>query len=121
MLAPSELAAQKRMTQNFIDADPTEIEFTNPADRVSDGAGGWIQSEAEPLTATVRMIPQSDKVPEALVTEGNRPIPDYIVLGMPEAGFERYATFKWRGSDWKIGQIHEKPDYALKGDVNLNG
>lgn len=121
MLHPAELGAQMRMTKTFIDADPVEITFQNPGTRVSDGAGGWITTPGASVTAIVRMIPQNDAVPEAAVLEGIRPIPEYIVLGMPDAGFVKGSEFSWRGKNWKISQMHEKPDYERKGDVDVDG
>lgn len=121
MLNAAELAAQTRMTKSFIDADPVELVFENPGTRISDGSGGWVVAPGGKVTATVRMIPQNDAVPEAAVLEGIRPIPEYILMGMPDAGFLRDATFSWMGRKWILKQVHDKPQYERKADVHIHG
>jgi hypothetical protein len=118
MISTKEMEAMVRITRAFIAADSSEIVIAPRTSRESDGAGGWRNVPGEPLPAiSVRLIPQSDKVPAAIAVEGARPVPDFILMAEPGADIQRYDTFHWRGRTWKIDFIHDKPDYELKADV----
>jgi hypothetical protein len=118
MIAATELAMMVKQTAAFIAADATEITLTPRDDRVSDGAGGWVDTPGAPLAPiSVRLIPQSDKVPEAAVVEGRRAVPDMILMAMPGVDIKRYDRFSWNGKVWKISHIHDKPEYEFKADV----
>lgn len=122
MISPAELEIQKRQTQAFIDADPETVVFTPGEERVSDGAGGWTVKKGTPRDPqVVRMIPTATDNDVIQSPEGRRVDIQYTVLGMPEATFERGDTFTWRGQEWKVDYLHQKPDYERKGDVVLNG
>jgi len=110
-------------TVAFVAADPETISITPPAARVSDGAGGYTTTDGTPFAATVRLIPQSDKVPVVATWEGNREKVEYILIGHPDlrATIVKGSTFAWRGQEWRIAQLHDKPDYECKADVILHG
>lgn len=121
MISQRELSVMSRQTKAFIDADYEEISIEPRTNRVSDGAGGWLETpEAPGLPIRVRMIPQSDNVPAAASPEGSRPIPDFVLMAMPGTNIERYDTFDWRGKTWEVSYVHEKPEYELKADVIIH-
>jgi hypothetical protein len=116
----AELAMQEAITASFILADPEEIQLYR-SDKVTDGAGGFIQSTSQsPMSPqTVRMIPRTDAVEEMKTVDGHRPIPPYTLLAGLDVDVERYDIFAWRGTWWEITEIHDKPDYEIKADVNI--
>lgn len=121
MISALELKVMSAQTQAFIAADAEDIQVRPRITRVSDGAGGWVEPVEPPLLpVTVRLIPQSDKVPEAAVSEGRRSVPEFILIAMPGTNLDRYDVFSWRGKEWEISHIHEKPEYELKADVVLH-
>lgn len=118
MIPAYELAMAKRQTQAFINADVESIVIEPRVERVSDGAGGWVEQPGAPLPPiSVRLIPQSDAVPAAAALEGSRPTPDFVLVAMPDADIQRYDRFSWRDKVWDIEYVHEKPEYEFKADV----
>lgn len=113
-----ELELQKAATRAFILADAEEINIVRTP-RVSDGAGGFVESSPSINIApqVVRMIPQSDKVTEVAGSDGRRAVPEWVLLMEPGSDMQRYDRFVWRGVTWEIAQVHTKPDYEIKGDV----
>lgn len=121
MIPTAERKIMERQTLAFVLADAEEITIAPREGRISDGAGGWVAQQGAPmLPLTVRLIPQSDKVPEAVALEGRRPIPEYILMAMPGVNIERYDTFEWRGRTWQVSHVHDKPEYEFKADVVIH-
>lgn len=118
---PAELAANRRLTEAFIDADPVVLSIVIPGQKTPDGEGGWVTTPALTISAKGRLIPQSDKVPVLATSEGFRPRPEFVLMVMPETQLAKGATFKLFGKGWRIDQLHLKPDYELKGDVFQDG
>lgn len=122
MISDVELRILSAQTKAFIDADVEEISILPREVRTEDGAGGWILETGAPLPAIrVRLIPQSDKVPEASSLEGSRRAPEFVLVAMPGEDITANDRFEWRGNMWEITQVHDKPEYELKGDVSLHG
>lgn len=111
-----------RQTAAFIAADADVITVLPQAGRTADGAGGYIETPGVPFERTVRLIPQSDKIPVNASWEGSREAVEYVLLDVPEAALLllKDDRFSWRGQTWKISQIHDKPDYEFKADVILD-
>lgn len=121
MISAVELRFLTAQTKAFIDADFEDIVIEPREIKTSDGAGGWVNTTSAPLPALrVRLIPQSDKVPEATSLEGRRPVPEYVLVALPGSDIQRYDRFVWRGITWEIAQVHQKPEYELKADVVLH-
>lgn len=117
MINAVELELQKAGTRAFILADAEDIQFSRPT-RVSDGAGGWTYGSFVALAPqTCRLIPQSDDVPEIAGQDGRMARPEYVILMEPGSDMLRYDEFTWSGIRWQIVQLHQKPDYEMKGDV----
>lgn len=121
MISTAELAVGIATTKQFIESDVEVIVFKRPMRRERTETGGYADIPgftSEPQR--VRLIPQSDKVPAAMDTNGTRERPEYILAGLPDADFDKGDTFVWRGQTWKVEQLHDKPDYIRKGDVILH-
>lgn len=116
----TELEIHKKHTRDFISADPETLAVVNPAQKLSDGAGGYTVVKAEPVDVWCRLIPQTDKVPMTEGGTGDRSRIEYILLAMPDAPVQRYATFDWRGKTYSVEAVHEKPDYEFKADVIIH-
>ncbi|QPX62562.1 head-to-tail stopper [Arthrobacter phage Wollypog] len=118
MISDAEYNMQLRQTRAFIAADSTDIVINPRTARESDGAGGFRDVAGEPLAAiSVRLVPQSDKVPVAAVVEGRRAIPEMVLVALPDADIRRYDTFVWGDKTWKVDFLHDKPEYELKADL----
>lgn len=118
MISTAEYNANLRITKAFIAADTTSIVISPRTTRTADGAGGWVDVVGTPLAPiSVRLIPQSDKVPAAAVVEGRRAVPEMVLMAAPGTDIERYDTFSWGGKKWKVDFIHDKPEYELKADL----
>lgn len=117
-LSPAELEMHMVATRAFIEADVETIILTRRT-RIADGAGGfkYATPDVGQPEQYFRLIPQSDKVPEQRTSDGSYAVPEYVILGMPDANMKRYDRFIWKGQTWEISQIRNKPDYEKKGDV----
>ena len=121
MISAAEMSVHVASTRQFIEADVEEVVFSHAGTRVRTAAGGFEDlAVSDSPTQRVRMIPQSDKVPEAADSSGTRERPEYIVVGLPDADFRKGDTFLWKGQHWRIAQLHDKPEYIRKGDVVLH-
>lgn len=121
MISAVELGIMTAQTKAFIDADYEDIVIEPRETKTSDGAGGWTMVSGPDLAPVrVRLIPQSDKVPEQSSLEGRRKAPEFVLVALPGADIQRYDRFNWRGNTWEIAQVHDKPEYELKGDVVLH-
>lgn len=117
MLSAVELELQTAATRAFILADAEEIALVRRT-KTSDGAGGFSWSVVGTLVEqTARLVPQSDRVPEIVGSDGRSARPEWVIMMEPGADIARYDQFVWRGNTWEIAQLHAKPDYEIKGDV----
>jgi hypothetical protein len=113
----AELQLQASATRAFILADPEDLILVRRS-RQSDGAGGFTYANPVSLAAqTARLIPQSDQTLEVIGSDGRSAHPDWVILMEPGSDLQRYDQFDWRGDLWEVAQIHQKPDYEMKGDV----
>jgi hypothetical protein len=120
VISDVELAVMTAQTKAFIAADFEIVSITPRVTRTPDGAGGWTEIKGAPLpNITCRLIPQSDKVPEAMSLDGRRAAPEYVLMAMPGEDIQEHDTFVWRGATYQIAQVHRKPEYELKADVVL--
>jgi hypothetical protein len=115
-----ELELQAAATRAFILADAEDINLVRAA-MVSDGAGGFVETQPPISIApqVARLIPQSDQVPEIEGSDGRRAVPKWVILMEPGSDIQKYDKFVWRGRTWEIAEMHDKPDYEMKGDVIL--
>lgn len=122
MLTPTEYMVGVKTTTSFIEADSENITFSRPGAKQDDGEGGWIFGNSVPFgPLKVRLIPQSDKVPEVSTSDGRTYKPEYVLMGLPTMSIQRYDTFAYKGEVYEIAQVHDGPEYELKADVVLRG
>lgn len=112
----AELELQEGITRAFILADAEDIALQRQT-KVADGAGGFTFIYTAIAEQTFRMLPQSDQVPEIADSNGRLAMPEWVLLGEAGCDMKRYDRFTWRGFQWEIVQVHQKPDYETKGDV----
>lgn len=116
MISAAELEIQRKLTMAFVNADPETIVLTR-REKVEDGAGGFTLQDSPPEQQTVRMVPQSDKVPVSSTLDGERKRPEFIIVAMPLADIRRYDTFDFRGTTYQVSHVHDCPEYEFKADV----
>lgn len=111
------LGLLKRGTVAFIKEDPTALLFSRPA-ITPDGLGGYLQGDEDAtFTETVRLIPQSDKVPVADKTEGQLTVVEYILLAESSTKVKVHDEFTFKGIGFKVLHKHLAPEYEAKFDI----
>lgn len=110
-------------TRQFIEEDAEDIAFVQ-YEKVKDATGGIVETpvgDPNGFTERVRLIPQSDAVPMARTTDGDVPVPVYVLLAMPGSRIKRRCRFTYKGQQLSIHAVHLDPEYEVKGDVIANG
>lgn len=116
MLSLSELASQIKSTEQFIEADVVELSLSRKV-KASNGSGGYTTSAGGIVGPfRVRLIPQSDRVPEVVTNDGRLVRPKFVLMAMPGTDIQRDDTFIF-GEEYQIAAVHKGPEYAFKADV----
>lgn len=116
-----ELATQRALTNAFIMADPTTIQFVRPT-KVSDGAGGT--KAGPPLT----LAPQAVKVsrigaagPERYTEDGRAVFPALMLTCYPTTDVRRFDGFTMAdGTRWQVVFVTDL-GYELRVEVAYRG
>jgi hypothetical protein len=122
MIAAAELAAQRRLTAMFIEADALEIQLLRPTEQPN-GAGGVTKGDPAPVGGLQRMrlIPLSDGAEERMTADGRAVKPGYKLLGTHLADMQRGDTFELNGTRYEIVFISENKQYEIKGEAAYLG
>lgn len=115
MIPPKEAEVQRKLTSWFVDADVEEVTLERPA-RISDGAGGWVNSFQPWMPQRMRLVPGAAPV-ERLTSDGLLVTPNYTLLGLYGASMERFDRFTLGGVKYEIVFVHENREYQTKGEV----
>lgn len=118
----SELAAQKRITQRFIDADSSSI-VLNRRTRTADGAGGYSYGAPAPLPAQVcKVISLMDAASVSLraTEDGVMVSPAYVLVMMPGANVQRWDRFTMNGAEHEVVFVDDR-QYEIKAEVVFRG
>jgi hypothetical protein len=118
MIAAAELAAQRRITAQFIEADPLEIQLMR-ATRTPNGSGGYKTGTPAPVGGLqrLRLIPLQDGQTERYDANGKQVFPQYTLMGSHEADMERWDTFQLDSARYQIVYINQNTQYETKGEV----
>lgn len=118
----AELAAQRRVTRAFIQADSKLVTLLRAA-RVPDGAGGVVEGDPVSLPVqTMRLIPLGrDGAQERFTANGEAVQPTYALLGEHTADVQRWDQFILDGARYEVVFIHENRQYELKAEVAYRG
>lgn len=103
---PTEVIAQKIVTQSFIDADPDMIQLTRQV-KVRNEAGGF--TTVNPITLgpqKVKMIHLTPQPTQEVVTEGIFVKPAYDrFVGKVGCDAERGDTFEYEGENYEVVKV----------------
>ena len=85
MSSDTEIAAQTRITQAFINNDPTEIELFPQEEQITPNGGRTRVVGAARALQTFKLIPMTFDQRPTVTAGGVERIIDYHLLGMPDA------------------------------------
>jgi hypothetical protein len=116
MIAPGELAIERRLTSEFIAADSVVISLVRKL-KVPDGKGGYRLSDVPLAPQTLRLIPSGDGATERTTTDGKAVSPDYMLMGTYLADMQRGDVFLLGDRRYEVVFINENKQYQIKGEV----
>lgn len=121
-LAPAELETQRRLTADFIAADPTELTLI-PSTRVRQPSGSWKAVEGPPRDPQLfKVITQADRNPPTLTVDGVERRADYVIVGPWDAELAPGDT--WTDAEGRRYEVIELSDgygYMTKAFVIARG
>jgi hypothetical protein len=122
MIPAAELAAQRRLTASFIEADPLEVQLMRSV-RTPNGSGGYITEDPAPFGGLQRMrlIPLQDGQTERYDANGKQVFPLYMLMGSHDADMQRWDVFELNGERYQIVFINQNTQYEKKGEVAYLG
>lgn len=116
MLNTLELAAQRRITAAFVDADRFSCVLTREQ-RVPDGEGGYT-TEVAPIDAQwLRLVPLQDGTQDRTDNAGNVISPGYMLVGRYTADIKRGDVFTKEGRTYEVVFVQENQQYEVKAEV----
>lgn len=121
MIPTAEAKAQRSLTEWFISADLEKIVLT-PWSKVDDGEGGWTLEEQPAREEQVgRLIPLTNPATEQMTLDGERVVPDFILMMKWDAVIAPRDRFTCRGVDLEVIHVQEKRDYQTKAELINRG
>lgn len=120
-IAELELNIQRSLTRSFIAADWRTIVLMR-SEWVSDGSGGSIRQDPEPLAPQrMRMIPRADGAPERFTADGEAVTPSYVLMAEHTADIQRWDEFTVAGRRYEVVFVNENQQYEIKAEVAYRG
>ena len=119
----TEIAAQRRVTRRFIDADPIDVIF-NRAERVENGAGGFLKQAPSTLAAQrVRLCLQATqgRLEEKQLLDGQMVEIDYHLVGDTDLDIERGDWFFKDGLKHEVVWVATVGEYEIKAGITNRG
>lgn len=120
MISSVELAAQRLMTDAFIDADFMMLSFTRHT-KVPNGSGGFVVTKSTIAPQKVRMVPLQDATGERQNEDGTLVRPSYMLVCRYDVNLQRFDEFATGGRRYKVVFILENQQYQVKGEVAFLG
>jgi hypothetical protein len=125
LVSAQELAFNRRLTDKFIAYDPIDLSLTRYTKTPQADGGFKYTSPVSIAAQTFRLIPASDRAPEAATSSGRMVTPEYVLLGLWDANMERFDSFLFAGVEYEIAFIRpahtSENRYETKGDVVRRG
>lgn len=116
-----ELTVQRKLTHEFIHADPTIIALV-PVTKYKQPSGSFVWADATPRPPqTFKMIPMSAGTKPTTILNGVERIADYTILGMYDAEIEVEDHFTIDGIKYTVIAIADGHDYETKALVEAHG
>lgn len=116
MISELELAAQRRITAAFVDADRFSCVLTRET-KVPDGTGGYTTTKAPIAAQWLRLVPLQDATSERTDAQGRTVAPGYMLVGRHTADIKRMDTFTKDGRRYEVVFVLENTQYQVKGEV----
>lgn len=116
-----DLATNRKLTKDFIDALPVELVLT-PRARVRKPAGGYgweDQTPRAPQTMTL-IEPGGDQRP-TVTADGIERVVEFELLGEWNAEMARGDVFTHQGKDWELVEIFYENGYERRALVSGRG
>jgi len=122
MTISAELRTQRRLTAEFIEADPLELQIMR-ATRTPNGSGGYKTAAPAPVGGLqrLRLIPLQDGSTERYDANGKQVFPQYMLMGPFDADLQRWDYFELNGDRYQIVFINRNRSYQTKGEVAYLG
>lgn len=118
-----EVAAQRKVTRRFIDADPYSVVLTRTT-RTENGAGGFKKTNPTPLTAQrVRLMPQATqgRLEERQILDGQMVQINYHMVGDIGLDVQRGDTFTKDGALHEVVWVVTVSEYEVKAGITNRG
>ena len=115
----------RRIVNAEINADPSYV-LVMRAIRVDTADGGYKDLPRAAIGSTpqqVLIVPAKRRLSDMLInTElGDLPKYPYLLVARHDADFKRGDTFEWRGDDFQVKSVHEKPGISWTIQVDYFG
>lgn len=120
MISTLELAAQRIITDAFIDADFLMVSLVRHT-KVSNGSGGFTTTKMTLAPQKVRMVPLQDATGERQSEDGTLVKPSYMLVCRYDVNLERWDQFTVSGLRYKVVFIQQNRQYQVKGEVAYLG
>lgn len=116
MLSDVEVAAQRRITAAFVDADRFSCVLTREQ-RVPDGEGGYTTQVAPIDAQWLRLVPLQDATQDRTDSTGNVVSPGYMLVGRHTNDIKRGDVFAKEGRTYEVVFVVENQQYQVKAEV----
>jgi hypothetical protein len=115
---PAELAAQKRITTDFINRDFELITLT-PRTQTRTSTGGYVFTPGTPRAPQKFHVIErvSNAMPRTRVVGGDQRIEDFTLLGNWDAVVEPHDIFTMDGAEWEIVSVARDNGYERRATV----
>lgn len=124
--ASREVRINRRVTEQFIKADPVVLELQGHTLVKKAGGGRKLEpNEGKKSAQMFRLIPQTDVQPSVQTPDGIQLTPTFVLLGRFDADLNRWDTFELNGHSYQVVST-VRPEhsimnrYEVKADVARN-
>jgi hypothetical protein len=119
MSSALETKVQRRLTTEFIKADPKQVTLLRKV-KVPNGSGGfnWQNDPASPLPPQMmRLIPANRQLQERETSTGTKVTADMTLMAEYDANLKRFDELTDQGITYQVIWVYEKRVYEVKAEV----